>query len=188
MTNVRYLLMYEGSAERAICEILIENNLLHFSKEMMLEERGIQGLTYEAICPLLNYSLSADGIDTVRIYRIKDKKQCNFKMGKVHRDLIRMPVDILTRPEIEMLYIISQGKYEDYVKANSQQKGTLSPSSYIKNVLRCRSIKYYPFVREYFSNIELLINAINRYHRMHSDEITLWDILKENYDERKIWQ
>lgn len=186
MSETRYLLLYEGSAEKAICDILIENDLLHFSKKQMLYDDGVKGLTYEKIRPLLNFSMQVDGIKNIRIYRIKDKKDISFKIGPVHKELLKGPVDILTRPEIEMLYIISKNKLADYSKFYTRNK--MKPSVYVKDILHCKEIKNYGFVYKYFSDIGLLLKTINTYHKSKKDEITLWNILKSNYDEKIIWK
>jgi hypothetical protein len=186
MSSIRYLLMYEGSAEQAICDLLVENSLLHFSKEQMLFEKGVRGLVYEKIKPLLGFSIYSDGIDTVRIYRIKDKKNIPFKIGVVHKELLKKPVDVLTRPEIEMLYIISEGKHAEYIKQYNHNH--ITPCVFVKDMLRCKDIKKYEFVHTYFGAGDNLLRAINYYHKIRPGEITLWDILQPNYIENHIWQ
>lgn len=116
MNSIKYLLLYEGSAEKAICDILINNNLLHFNKDQMLYNTGIKGLDYKSIKYKLNFSMRKDGIEKIRVYRIKDKKDCCFKIDPVHKDLLCGPKDVITKPEIEILYILSENRYDDFCK------------------------------------------------------------------------
>jgi imidazole glycerol phosphate synthase subunit HisF len=64
----------------------------------------------------------------------------------------------------------------------------MKPSVYVKDILHCKEIKNYGFVYKYFSDIGLLLKTINTYHKSKKDEITLWNILKSNYDEKIIWK
>lgn len=104
-----------------------------------------------------------------------------FKISTVYRELLKGPVDIITRPEIEMLYIISEGKFDDYSKYNGK------PSQFVKDRLRCKFIKQYNYVHDYFGNINRLMDSIDFYHRTKKDEITIWNILDANYNERLLW-
>ena len=186
MNNIKYLLLFEGSAEQAICDLLMQKQLLHFTESELLFGKGINKLTYDGIKQYLSYSFRTDGINEIRIYRIKDRKHVPFKIGKIHRDLIRGPVDILTTPEIEILYIISQGKYQDYLKVKDRNK--VKPSDYVKDCLRCKEIKHYDYVYSHFSETGLLLRSIADYHRYTTNNVTIWNILKENFDEKKLWR
>ena len=55
------------------------------------------------------------------------------------------------------------------------------PSDFCKENLRMSDVKSYDYVFEYFSNPEILINAIKEYHRtakIPKGEYTLLDLLK----------
>jgi hypothetical protein len=52
----------EGSAEEAIIDILVDNDLLIFKREEMLEEEGlIERIEYQQIPPKVEYKLSDIG-------------------------------------------------------------------------------------------------------------------------------
>lgn len=81
----------------------------------------------------------------------------------------------MTAPEIEMLIIHAEKKYDDFKRKN------LKPSEYCKTQLKYGSVKNYQFIKEYFSNVDILISAISDYHNksyIQKDEITLYDLLK----------
>ena len=115
----------EGGAETAIIDMLVDNELLKFSREQMLNEDNV-----------------------------------------------------VTAPEIEMLIILAEGKYKEYMKKSS----SVSPSTFCKQDLKMKgNIKSQEFVREYFSDINLLINSIHEYKRVKNlkrGEIYLADLLK----------
>ena len=91
-------------------------------------------------------------------------------------------VDIITSPEIEMLVIISKGRFTDYSKVKSKVK----PSEYCKKSLNLRKVKEYNFIRDYFSDVNHLISVIKQYHslmKVNKDNfsLTLYDLLESEY-------
>lgn len=87
-------------------------------------------------------------------------------------------VDIITSPEIEMLVIISEGRFTDYLKVKSKVK----PSEYCKQSLKLRQIKEYNYIRDHFSDVNHLISVIKEYHSLKdNDSKTLYDLLENQY-------
>ena len=123
--------------------------------------------------------------EKVTIYRILDSKNENFKIkNKIKKDFKGKyeVVDIVTSPEIEMLVIISEGRFTDYLKVKSKIK----PSEYCKQSLNLRRVKEYHFIREYFSDVNYLISVIAEYHslmKVNKDKfpLTLYDLLESQY-------
>lgn len=123
--------------------------------------------------------------EKVTIYRILDSKNENFKIkNKIKKDFQGKyeVVDIVTSPEIEMLVIISEGRFTDYLKVKSKIK----PSEYCKQSLNLRRVKEYHFIREYFSDVNHLISVIAEYHslmKVNKDKfpLTLYDLLESQY-------
>ena len=123
--------------------------------------------------------------EKVTIYRILDSKNENFKIkNKIKKDFKGKyeVVDIVTSPEIEMLVIISEGRFTDYLKVKSKIK----PSEYCKQSLNLRRVKEYHFIREYFSDVNHLITVIAEYHslmKVNKDKfpLTLYDLLVSQY-------
>lgn len=123
--------------------------------------------------------------EKVTIYRILDSKNENFKIkNKIKKDFKGKyeVVDIVSSPEIEMLVIISEGRFTDYLKVKSKIK----PSEYCKQSLNLRRVKEYHFIREYFSDVNHLISVIAEYHslmKVNKDKfpLTLYDLLESQY-------
>lgn len=161
----------EGNAEKGIIELLIEENKIIFND--ILEDEVL--MTRKGKNFAENY-LSKDftGIQ-LGIIRILDSKNERFLLPKEHKDI---PIfNILTRPEIEMLLLISIDKDENY-----KQKGHRDNiHSYLGNYLS-GNIKSEKFIKNHFQNITHLIDCIEKYHNKYhnySDGNSLYDIIKK---------
>lgn len=73
-------------------------------------------------------------------------------------------INILTRPEIEMLIIINAGYYDNFTHRGAGRK----PSLYCKEQLDMKDVKSEKFVSGYFYDIEKLIDSIKEYRRLHA--------------------
>lgn len=162
----------EGGAEHAIMDILLENNALVFEKEQLLDDKVIQ--TRSARNFEQNY-LRKNFIDKITIYRILDSRSEQFKLSKLYEDKVEV-INVITAPEIEMLIIHNEDRYENYKATNKK------PSDYCKQNLKFKDVKSYQFVKGYFSNIQTLVSAIETYRQkanVKKGEITLYDLLRE---------
>lgn len=161
----------EGSAETAIIKILLEHELLCFSEDQLFHKQVIR-------------SRSASNFETkylgksfqkkITILRILDSKKESFKLSPAYRDKIEV-INVITAPEIEMLLIFNEDKYEDF------KKSKLKPSEFCIQKLRFKQVKSYDFVKDYFSDVNSLVKAIELYHqksKIAKDQISLLDILK----------
>ena len=175
-------ILCEGAAEQAILEILLENDVLTIKKESLFEEKVFRERSAENF---FKKYMRVDLEEKVTIYRILDSKNENFKIkNKIKKDFQGKyeGVDIVTSPEIEMLVIISEGRFTDYLKVKSKVK----PSEYCKQSLNLRKVKEYHFIREYFSDVNHLISVITEYHslmKVNKDKfpLTLYDLLESQY-------
>lgn len=164
----------EGAAEEAIMNLLIDNDLLIFSRNNLVGKeitRKRKGSEIE------NLFLHRDYTKPVNIIRILDSKAENFRLGKLYTE--RYPVyNIYTRPEIEMLLILAEGHYQKYLqKAKSNQK----PSLYCKTELFSKQhIKSQEFLQTYFHDFKQLLAAIQQYDQVASKkgEANLCHLLK----------
>lgn len=140
----------EGAAEEAIIDILVDNDRLIFTREEMLEEKVIR------IRSARNFEeryLRKGFKDKISILRILDSKNENFKLSKAYANKVDV-INIITAPEIEMLIIHSEGKYEKYKRSGKK------PSDFCKEDLKMRNVKTYDFVKDYFSDPDKLVDAI----------------------------
>ena len=88
--------------------------------------------------------------------------------------------NVITAPEIEKLIICNEKKYKDYER-EARKNPRLMPSIYCKSILKFNNVKSYDFVTEYFSDMQVLLNALHEYRRVskvRADEMTIWDLLR----------
>ena len=160
----------EGSAENAIIDILLDNNLLIFNRDEMLEETVIRcrdGKHFE------QKYLRKGFEGKISVIRILDSRRENFKISKAYAHKVDV-INVVTAPEIEMLIIINEDKYKEFKKFGKK------PSDYCKEKLKMKNVKSYHFVKEYFSDPNILVAAIKKYHevsKIHKGEYTLLDLL-----------
>ena len=92
----------EGSAEQAIIDLLLEHNLLIFSREQLRDEQVIgcrDARTFETRYLRKGFN------DKISIIRILDSRRENFKLSKAYQHKVDV-INVITAPEIEMLIII----------------------------------------------------------------------------------
>ena len=161
----------EGAAEAAIMDILLDNQLLIFEREEMLDEAVIRcrdGKTFE------NRYLRKGFKEMVSVIRILDSRKENFKLSKAYERKVDV-INVITAPEIEMLIIFNEDKYNEFKKSGKK------PSIFCKENLKMPNVKSYDFVENYFGNPKILVQAIKKYNEMskiRKGEYTLLDLLK----------
>ena len=161
----------EGSAEEAIIDILLDNELLIFTREEMLEEQVIRcrdGKRFEERYLRKGFN------EKISIIRILDSRRENFKLSRAYQDKVDI-VNVITAPEIEMLIIFAEDKYQDFKKSKKK------PSIFCKEDLKMSNVKSYDYVKEYFADANILIEAIQKYNeisKVPKGEWTLQDLLK----------
>jgi len=155
VSEVFYACICEGAAEEVVINILLDAQKLKFSREDLLEEKVIR-------CRMAKkfeeHYLRKHFNKKLTILRILDSKNENFKLREIYRKKVDV-IDVVTSPEIEMLVIINEGKYEEYQK----YKSTLRPSEYCTDKLGMKSVKNSKFLYMYFSDVDKLVNAIKIY-------------------------
>lgn len=161
----------EGTAEQVIIDILLDNDKLIFSREELLEKEILRcrtGKNFE------EQYLRKGFTEQITVFRVLDSRKENFRLSKAYQSKVKI-VNIITAPEIEMLVILNEGRYFDY------KKSAKKPSEYCKSDLKYRNVKSAEFVKNYFKDVDILINSIIEYKRISDikrNEITLADILK----------
>lgn len=162
----------EGGAETAILELLLDNDKLIFSRDDLIEGEIIKarkGKDFET-----RY-LKKDFSGKITVYRVLDSRRENFKISKAYQHKVEI-VNVITAPEIEMLIICNEGKYQDFEK----KKG-MSLSEYCKGILKMKNVKSVSFVKKYFSDISVLEDSLREYKRIskvRKNEKTIYDLLK----------
>lgn len=160
----------EGSAEAAIIDILVDNNLLIFSRDEMLDGKVIR---CRGAKKFEERYLRKGFEGLISVIRILDSRKENFKLSKAYENKVDV-INVITAPEIEMLIIHSEGKYEQFKRSRRK------PSEFCKIDLKIDDVKSYDSVKEYFSSPDKLIQAIKEYRRTSNiprGEYTLYDLL-----------
>lgn len=161
----------EGAAEAAIIDILVDNELLIFSRSEMLDERVIRCRSAKRF----EERYLRKGFDNqISVVRILDSRREEFRLSKAYAHKIDV-VNVVTAPEIEMLIIHNEGVYERFKRSGKK------PSDFCKIDLRMHDVKSYDFVKAYFNDPEILVKAIKEYRRtanIPNGEYTLLDLLK----------
>lgn len=162
----------EGSAERAIIKLLLDENRLIFTWDDLLEGEILRCRNAKKF---EEQHLRKGFTDKITVLRILDSRRENFKLSKAYVSKIDV-VNVITAPEIEMLVIFAEGQYDEYKKSKKK------PSTFCKEDLKISEVKSAQFVESYFANIEVLIYAIREYRRVSNiqrGEYALADLLSE---------
>ena len=135
----------EGSAEEAIIDILVDNDLLIFNREEMLEERVIRCRSAKRF---EERYLRKGFEEQISVIRILDSRREEFRLSKA---------------------------YEQFKRSGKKT------SEFCKTNLRMHDVKSYDFVKQYFSNPQLLVKVIKEYRRtanIPKGEYSLSDLLR----------
>ena len=159
-----YLIMTEGNTEKTFLEILSDRNLLKYKKDELLyhkifQLRQIDNATIHKI-----YALPKDS--SLVIIRVGDTLSDELKIPNEIKYIFKgKTIDVCTKPEFEILMIINDGLYEDYLKVKSITK----PSRYYtkKNKKYDKSSEY---TKKYFNNLtdKEIIDLVKEEHKLRN--------------------
>lgn len=161
----------EGAAEQAIIELLLDANKLIFSYDDLLEGEVLRcrsGKNFE------EQHLRKGFTEKITVVRILDSHREQFRLSRAYAHKIQV-INVVTAPEIEMLVIFNENKYDEYKRSGKK------PSDFCKTDLKYSNVKSSAFVKQYFADIDSLISALLEYKRVSNiqrDEYTLADLLK----------
>ncbi len=172
------LIMTEGNNELAFVNVLLEKGILKFKKEELLMEdvyhaRQITG-------ELMGYIQLLPSGDTVSIYRIGDKLSDKLIVPtNILSEKIKDKYDISTTPEFEVLFLLNENLYDDYLKVKSLKKPSEFYKEHNKNYKKQSS-----FVKKYFESMtnDEIIKLIELYVMKHGkahkpNQLTLKEII-----------
>ena len=106
----------EGAAEKVIMELLLDANMLTFTQDDLLDGELIRCRSAK------NFEeqyLRKGFTEKITVLRILDSRREQFKLSKAYEHKIDV-INIITAPEIEMLVILNEGKYEDFKKSGKK--------------------------------------------------------------------
>ena len=162
----------EGTAEEVIVSKLLDADRLIFTRDNLLDGEIIR--TRGAAAFEQRY-LRKGFQGKITVLRVLDSRREKFKISKAYEHKIDV-INVITAPEIEMLIILNEGKYDAYKRSRKK------PSDFCKEDLKMRSVKERAFVEKYFSDADCLIAAIQEYRRISNapaGEYSLCDLLKQ---------
>ena len=178
---MKQLVLCEGPNELGIMRILLENDKLIFGEDDLigLEPYHARQITRSSqVKTELNLYPGTD----VLVMRIGDVQNETLKIPTDYKEKIIKVEKYCTKPELEMLLIISEGLVAEFEKS----KSNVSPKDFAKQHIRCgrkmydNSTKFY--LDNYGSEPDKLVCAIKEYKRIKGthkkDELYLADLLK----------
>lgn len=177
---MKYLIMCEGPNKLEIIRMLLEHDKLIFTENDLLNlspYHARQIASNSTVKGALNMYHGE-----IQVLRIGDKLSDKFEIPEEYQEKIKDVKKYCTKPELEMLLIISEGLYSDFEKVKSKIK----PKNFSKEHINYNRTRYNnstAFYRNYYGNrIDLLVEAIKRYKQLKGkhkkDELYLADLLK----------
>lgn len=144
---MKYLIMTEGTCEKALLDVLLEKNILVYEASDLLYETVFKARQLEN--SLLSKINQLPIFEKVSIIRIGDKLSDELKIPRDVKNRIEIQEKICIKPEFEILHIIYENKFQQYNKQKSYKK----PSKFIYS-FRKDYEKTYKFNYEYFSRLD----------------------------------
>lgn len=179
---MKILVMCEGPNEKAVVEMLLDAGRLKFSKDDLVGLNVYHARQLTSSIIKTNLSIYTGDFE---VYRIGDTLTDKLSVPLDYRERIKGIRKFCTKPELEILLLIADGKDAEFekVKAGKDRKG---PKVFCKANVVYNHKRYdnsTQFYWDYFvSDIDLLVTAIKKYKRKHGahkkDEEYLADLLK----------
>ncbi len=177
---MKLLLMCEGPNEKEIIDILLEHDRLIFTADDLL-----------GLVPYHARQIKSSGqvkaalnlyTGQVKVLRIGDTQSEKLTIPTEYKHKIIEEAKYCTKPELEILLIISEGLYDEYDKVKTKIK----PKDFAKQHIKLGKKRYNnstQFYRDYYGNdVDLLVNAIRAYRKKKGshkkNELYLADLLK----------
>ena len=179
---MKLLVMCEGPNEKAVVDMLLDAGCLEFSEDDLV------GLTvYHArqlTAPVIKTALSIY-TGEFAVYRIGDSMTDKLPVPADYQGRIKGVRKFCTKPELEMLLLIAEGKEAEFEKVKAGKRKMKAKDFCKANVVhnRKRYDNSTQFYRDYFgSDIGTLVEVIEKYKQTHGahkkDEEYLADLLK----------
>lgn len=174
---MKYLLMCEGTNEKTLIELLLEHNKLIFNLDDLI---NLEVFHARQFVPYI-ISLINSYYGNIKVIRIGDKQTDLLKIPKEIANKIKKEDIIKCRTsfELEILLIINEGLYKEFLK----QKSKLSAKEFAKKYVRYNKKHYDGTSKFWFlyynKRIDCLIKNIiecSRLTKIASKEIYLADL------------
>lgn len=177
---MKYLIMCEGPNELEIINLLLDHDCLKFTRDDLL---GLEAYHARQIksSSIVQIALNLYP-GKVEVLRIGDTLNEKLKIPKDYTDKILSVKKYCTKPELEMLLIISEGLVKKYDKVKSREKAKIFTKKYVKCGRRSYKNDTSFYTEYYGSDIHKLIRSIKEYRHIRAshekDEHYLEELLK----------
>ena len=179
---MKILVMCEGPNEKAVVEMLLDAGRLKFSKDDLVGLNVYHARQLTSSIIKTNLSIYTGDFE---VYRIGDTLTDKLSVPLDYKERIKGIRKFCTKPELEMLLIIAEGKEAEFDKVKAGKRKMKAKDFCKANVVhnRKRYDNSTQFYRDYFgSDIETLVEVIEKYKQSHGahkkDEEYLADLLK----------
>ena len=117
------LIMTEGNTELAFLNVLLEKGILKFSTEELLMEKIYHSRQIDG--EIKGYIQQVDYKDKVFIYLVGDKLSDKLTIpSSILPEKIGGVIDISTTPEFEVLFLLNEDLYDEFLKVKSTVKAS----------------------------------------------------------------
>ena len=177
---MKYLIMCEGANELEVIRILLRHHCLKYTEDDLL------GLVPYHARQIKNSGAVQAALNIypgkVTVLRIGDKLNESLVIPKEYKEKIAAVEKYCTKPELEMLLIISEGLESEFEKVKSKIKAKV----FAKNNIKCGRRTYKndsSFYTEYYDqNPQKLVDSIMKYRQIkgshRGDEHYLSELLQ----------
>lgn len=179
---MKLLVLCEGPNEKAVVDMLLDAGRLKFSRDDLV---GLEVFhARQLAAPIIKTNLNIyTGEFTV--YRIGDSMTDSLRIPADYQGRAKEVRKFCTKPELEMLLIIAEGKDAAFEKVKAG-KNRMKPKTFCKANVVHNHVRYNnstQFYRDYFgADIDTLVQVIEKYKQTHGshkkDEEYLADLLK----------
>lgn len=175
---MKILLLCEGKCEQTIMDILLDNNMLTFTRDDLIERRAYP-IRY--LCNANIVSALERYNQPVKIYRIIDKKE-NLAIPKQIKHIVSKEevYDYITKPELEILLIINENLYGKFSNMSNCKASVFAKENILYNGKRYEKTE--KFLRDYYGGKRsfLLLKNIKEYKKKKKKQKDLFlaDLLK----------
>lgn len=174
--------MCEGPNELAIMRILIAQDKLVFGEDELIGLTPFHARQIKTNAQVRTELNMYPGNDVI-VMRIGDVQNEKLTIPADYKEKISCVEKYCTKPELEMLLIISEGLVSEFEK----MKSSVSPKEFARQHVRYGRRRYdnsTGFFKDYYENrADLLVAAIREYKRIKGahkkDELYLADLLKD---------
>ncbi len=177
---MKYLILCEGSNELTLINLLLESNKLKIKKEDLINlvPFNVKQLSNPTIIShLTTYN------KPVTVLRIGDTQRDRFSIPNELKHIVSKDriIKYCTLPELEILLIINEGMYKQFIKSGEKKPKTFAKRNIIYNKIRYNQSN--EFLKMYYGGkrISCLINNLKEYKKLkkhNNDEKYLIDLIK----------